>query len=198
MGIRERNRVRTQQQLAEAALDLFLAKGFDETTVDEVAERAGVSRRTFFRYFDSKEAAFFANQEERLESFRVLLEARTAAETALESVQRACLAMARIYAAERAVTLAQQRVVEASRQLKTYDQQLDAQWEEAMFDALLDDNNNDDSRLRARVQAGAILGGVRAVLRAWFAQDGRGDLELMGHRAFAVLSAGMAFTEMDR
>jgi AcrR family transcriptional regulator len=198
MGIRERNRVRTQGQLAEAALQLFLAKGFDETTVDEVAERAGVSRRTFFRYFDSKEAAFFANQEERLESFRVLLEERTASESALLSVRRACLSMAQIYAAERTLTLAQHHVVQASRQLKAYDQQLDDKWEEAMFEALLDGQNNSEARLQARVQAGAILGTVRAVLRAWFVDDGRDDLQDMGHRAFGILAAGMAFTETDQ
>lgn len=197
MGIRERKKVRTQRQLAQAALNLFLAQGFDETTVDEVAERAGVSRRTFFRYFDSKEAAFFANQEERLEAFRVLLEARTASESALRSVRRACLAMAGTYVEEREITLAQHRVVQASRQLKAYDQQLDDQWEEALFEALLDDVNSDDARLRAQVRAGAILGGVRAVLRAWFADGGRGDLEAMGDRAFGILEAGMAFSETD-
>lgn len=197
MGIRERNKVRTRRQLAEAALNLFLAQGFDETTVDEVAERAGVSRRTFFRYFDSKEAAFFANQEERLDAFRVLLEERTAAESALLSVRRACLSMAGVYLQERELTLAQHRVVRASRQLKAYDQQLDEKWEEALFDALLDDKNDADARLRARVQAGAILGSVRAVLRAWFTDNGRGDLTQMGVRAFEILAAGMAFEETD-
>src|SRR5438034_1129540 len=38
----------------DAAIDLFTEKGFDETTVDDIAQTAGVSRRSFFRYFSSK------------------------------------------------------------------------------------------------------------------------------------------------
>ncbi len=48
--------------MREAALDLFLAQGYDATTTDQVAAKAGVSTRTFFRYFESKDEVLFKGQ----------------------------------------------------------------------------------------------------------------------------------------
>jgi AcrR family transcriptional regulator len=50
---------RTRNALLDAALNLFSANGYDETTTDQIAERAGVSPRTFFRYFPTKESVLF-------------------------------------------------------------------------------------------------------------------------------------------
>ncbi len=57
MGLRERKRVQTRRRLEEAAIGLALRDGMDKVTVDAISERAEVSPRTFFNYFDSKEDA---------------------------------------------------------------------------------------------------------------------------------------------
>lgn len=54
-SLQSRKRQLVQDAIYEAAIDLFTRKGFDETTVEELAEAAGISRRSFFRYFQSKD-----------------------------------------------------------------------------------------------------------------------------------------------
>lgn len=59
---RDAHKRKTTNTLREAALELFLSQGYDATTTDQVAAKAGVSTRTFFRYFDSKDEVLFRGQ----------------------------------------------------------------------------------------------------------------------------------------
>lgn len=54
-GRRERNKMRVKNGIYEAALELFTQQGYDQTTVEEIAERADVARGTFFNHFQRKE-----------------------------------------------------------------------------------------------------------------------------------------------
>jgi AcrR family transcriptional regulator len=63
-GLRERKRTATRQSIERAAIELSLDKGYDNVTVDEIAEQADVSPRTFFNYFPSKEAAVVGHAPE--------------------------------------------------------------------------------------------------------------------------------------
>jgi AcrR family transcriptional regulator len=56
---RDQHKSRTRQAIRDAALGLFASQGYDATTTEEIAARAGVSTRTFFRYFPTKESALF-------------------------------------------------------------------------------------------------------------------------------------------
>jgi len=69
-SLRERRRAQTRAEIAQAAMKLFLRNGFEETTADEIAAAAGVSRATFFNYFPQKElilADFASSRAARVE-----------------------------------------------------------------------------------------------------------------------------------
>jgi AcrR family transcriptional regulator len=75
-GLRARTRGAVRAQLAELAIGLFIERGYDATTVDDIALAAGVSRRSFFRYFPTKDDVVFHGLDEIAE--RIAAEIKTA------------------------------------------------------------------------------------------------------------------------
>ena len=188
MGTRADKKAVTRKRLATAARELVLDRGYDATTVDDIANAAGVSRATFFRYFVNKEAAFFADQQDYLQRFVACLDAPLADEMPLHTVRRACLATAAHYMSERDTRLAVHRIVTVTPSLSAPDSQLDGRWESAIASAL----GEQFAGPQARVAAGAIIGVMRTVVREWFASDCRSDLAASGQRAFDLLAGGLA------
>ncbi|MFG2022091.1 TetR family transcriptional regulator [Streptomyces sp. NPDC048825] len=90
-GLRERKKQRTRDALVRAALELFTSKGYERTTVDEIADAVDVSQRTFFRYFAGKEEAAFAVLEMAEAHFLDLVRERPPHESPLEALRRAVL-----------------------------------------------------------------------------------------------------------
>lgn len=76
VGLRERKMRQTRDQIAESALHLFLERGYDATTLEEVADRAEVHKRTLLRYFPSKAHLVLHGYHSSLEVFREMMDAR--------------------------------------------------------------------------------------------------------------------------
>ncbi len=85
-GLRERHMDRTRAAIVDAALALFQEQGFSETTVDAIAERADVGRRTFFRYFPAKESVLFHDIDGQIQATLDALAARPESEPPFEAL----------------------------------------------------------------------------------------------------------------
>jgi AcrR family transcriptional regulator len=88
-GLRARKKRKTRAALAGAALRLFAERGYEETTIADIAAAADVSPRTFFSYFPSKEDVVFAEIDDRLEEVAERLARRVPGEAPLETIRRA-------------------------------------------------------------------------------------------------------------
>jgi AcrR family transcriptional regulator len=105
-------------RLAEAALVLYGEQGFDQTTVAEIAERAGLTERTFFRHFTDKKEVLFGGAQALHDLFVTsVLEAPVSA-TPFEAVTLALEAVGNLFDGRRAYSVQRQRIIEGSAELQ--------------------------------------------------------------------------------
>src|SRR5438105_5256723 len=135
-GLRERHRKRTAADLEEAALTLFSERGFDAVTIDDIASAADVSRRTFFRYFASKEDVILSDHPKRLGALEAALDRRPADEPALTALRHAIMSMAGTYEEEREHLLRRFSLMTTTPALEARSLCLQRNWETAVTDML--------------------------------------------------------------
>ncbi|MBV1860680.1 MAG: TetR family transcriptional regulator [Nannocystaceae bacterium] len=186
---REQKKAEVRDALVQAADTLFVEQGYEGTTVDQIAERAGVSRRTFFRYFPSKEAIAFPRAEERRDAFRALLLERFAEQEALPAVRAACLEVGKMMVSTSAEELRRQNVIDASPTLLAADLEIYRAWEHVIADAVTRGGGEEGVRI-GQLFAAATIGIVRSVLRAWFDANCESDVIKMAEEAFGLLETG--------
>jgi AcrR family transcriptional regulator len=88
-GLRERKRRLTRQLISDLATVLFVTRGFDEVRVSEVAERVGVSEKTIYNYFPTKESMVLDTADEMVESLAAALRERAPGESITDAVVHA-------------------------------------------------------------------------------------------------------------
>jgi AcrR family transcriptional regulator len=188
----DRKKARVRQTFIEVATRLFLERGFDNVSVDEITEVAEISRSTFFRYFLTKEALVFRNHSERLQRFRDALTGAPAELGPLEAIAHAFVDLSLYYQSRRDELLDEYRIVTTSTYLVTRDIELDFGFERAIA-AEIERRmaGAPDARMRSRIFGGALFGVARACLEDWFEGGCREDLAQMGTDALNVFNEGL-------
>ncbi len=186
-GLRARKRQQTRERLTRAAMALFGERGFEATTLDDIAAAADVSRRSFFHYFASKEDVVFAWQEELSAALIAAVVARPASESMLTAAENAISAMVRQVDANEAIAMSclkrDNPALQARNQVK-YEK-----LERGLAEALGKRAGAKVERVQARLVAMIATGAMRIGDELWTAEGAREKPEALVKRMFAAIRA---------
>lgn len=189
-SLRERNHQRTRAEIAQHALALFAADGFDDVTVDHIAASAGISRRTFFRYFDTKEDALLPGDASRLQRLEEALRARPPSEEPFDAVRGAVLDLAQDYETSNEEFLQQARLVLATPSVHARSLRHQAEREAVIRVFVAERTGHPETSLLPQLLAAGCMAGLRAALATWLDDNGRTDLVALATAALDVLGDG--------
>lgn len=172
VGLRERTRRAVRAELMTVAMQLFLEHGFEETTVEQIATAAGLSRRSFFRYFASKDDILGEALASTGQGIAAALTARPATEEPWIAIRRAFdPLLAGIESDERALPMT--RMMLQSPALNTSHLNKQTSWQNAIATALEAslDGNPHDVRVRSEALAAAAMACLTTAQARWALTD---------------------------
>ncbi|GGX88171.1 TetR family transcriptional regulator [Streptomyces minutiscleroticus] len=172
--------------LVAAAFRLFVERGYEHTTVDDIVALAGVGRRSFFRYFPSKEDVVFPDHERCLAEMTAFLAHGGDADDPVARVCDAARLVLRMYAENTAFSVQRYRLTRRVPGLRAYELSVVWRYERALAGYLRDRfAGRPDGALRADVIAAAVVAAHNNALRSWLRADGEGDAAAQVDHALA-------------
>jgi AcrR family transcriptional regulator len=198
VSLRERKKLATRRLLRRAALDLVAARGLTNVTVEDIAEAADVSPRTFFNYFPSKEAALFGGDPERAAELRAGVASEVPGKSALDALHvvlaRDSEAMAgelRSLGGDPADWLRRMRVARADPHIRAAHAAQMSMLERAIAEGLAARLGADqETDPYPGLLAAAAVSMVRACLTFWAGTGGATPLSQLIDQAFKALADG--------
>ena len=198
-SLRERKKLATRRLLRSAALDLVSERGLTNVTVEDIAEAADVSPRTFFNYFPSKEAALFGGDPDRAATLRERVANKAIGKSALDALRIVLAqdseAMAdelRSLGGDPAAWLRRMKVARADPHVRAAQAAQMAMIERAIAEGLAARLGTDqETDPYPGVLAAAAAGVVRASMVFWAGSGGTAPLGQLIDRAFQALADGL-------
>lgn len=176
-SLRQRHAERTRRAIIGAALELFDERGFAAATVEDIAARADISPRTFFRYFPTKEAVLYHDTEEITGRIRDLLAARPLDEAPHRSLLTVCVDLGDELAADttrmqllRRLSLDEPGLLDYQRLV------LLGQFEHVVVDTLATRQPADPADLELRAMTAALLSALAVAFRSWISTGAEGSI----------------------
>ncbi|MFG2881332.1 TetR family transcriptional regulator [Streptomyces sp. NPDC048297] len=179
--------------LVAAAFQLFVERGYEETTVDDIVALAGVGRRSFFRYFPSKDDVVFPDHERCLADMTAFL---AGSPEDAEPVRRVCDAARLVflmYAENPTFSVQRYRLTKKVPGLRAYELSVVWRYERALAQYLRGRfSGRPDGNLRADMIAAAVVAAHNNALRSWLRSDGKGDAAATADHALGYVQSAFA------
>ena len=196
-SLRSRKKERTRRTIERVSLELFEEKGFNGTTVDEIAAAADISPRTFFHYFPSKEDVVLADYAARLDQILSAMQATPPVQPPWSALRAAFLSVAADYESEREHLLRRFKVIQGTPSVAARNLQLQTVWEVGVAAVVAEWLGTDVvADLRPHLIAGAALAAMRASLQRWLSEGG--ESRLPGHIEYCFDLMGDGFATVSR
>jgi TetR/AcrR family transcriptional regulator, regulator of mycofactocin system len=186
-----RRRATSRAELEQVAFALFAAHGFDATTVDEIAAAAGIGRRTFFRYFPSKNDIPWGAFEDELDRMRVRLKASPPEVPLMDAIRVALIDFNRVAPAQVPLHRRRMDLILRVPALLAHSTLRFAAWRAVVAEFTAERTGRRPDDLAPQAIAHAVLGVAVAAYEHWLDQESA-DLGALLDDAMRQLSA--AFT----
>jgi TetR/AcrR family transcriptional regulator, regulator of mycofactocin system len=185
-----RKHVTSRAELEHVAFELFARKGFDRTTVDDIARAAGIGRRTFFRYFPSKNDVPWGNFDEELEGMRVRLKACPAQTPLMDAIRAAVVDFNRVAPEEAPWHRRRMELILRTPALQAHSTLRYASWRQVIAEFVGERTGQPPDALAPRSIAYAVLGVAVAAYEQWLESA---DADLCGLLDAAMRQLGAAY-----
>lgn len=188
IGVREQKRRATLRRITESAMKLFTKQGYEATTLDAIAADAGISRRTFFHYFKSKDDILISQEAGMGEQLVAVIEVEPDAGKPFRTVREAMRRVASSYSLDQLIAIDKVMIsIEAVQQRKQASYIRD---EGLVFTALVT-RWPDEDPMMLRLVAQLSIGLSRLALDAWRSDGGRRPILHYLDHAFDIIEAGL-------
>ena len=195
-GLRERKKQRTREAIQREAMRLFQERGYEATTIEQIADAVEISPSTFFNYFPSKEDVVFYDPYDPLIISALI--ARPADEPLSTALRRTIKeALTSVFERDREVILARSRLVMGVPALRARMWEELERSQEIFCKVIADRIGRDPHDFELRVTTMVLITAVYAASVEWLRQDGRGELLDLVDRAFDVVDAGARLDSID-
>ena len=175
-GLRERKQERVRAELISAAMTLFLERGFDATTADDIADAAMVGRRTLFRYFESKGDIVMAWTRGMTDVLSEALKARPGGELPMRSLREAFQVFVTRITQEWDHAYEFTVLIERTPSLQLHSMRKHAEWEDALSLILAKRLPKSKTSVRRSTLLARIgVAAFRTALDEWIAFEGKAD-----------------------
>jgi mycofactocin system transcriptional regulator len=162
-----RRRITSREELEQAAFALFAAQGFEATTVDEIAAAAGIGRRTFFRYFPSKNDIPWGAFEDELDRMRVRLKACPPQVPLMDAIRIALIDFNRVAPAQVPLHRRRMELILRVPALLAHSTLRFTAWREVVAEFVADRTGRRPEELAPQAIAHAVLGVSVAAYEHW-------------------------------